>query len=327
MPETVTHPPNPTPATDAPIRASGQSGETPIATEPSLKGNRPLLPLPLFLHPAFWFSIALHGIFLVLPISEESVTSTEEAPEPAEAIALADLLAPAEVGDRPPAALPSPTSASPSPVEEAIVQLPVQPPAPPVSPQPSPSPPLSPEASPTPSPEAAPVEVEEAIASPTPTPEASPDPPLEELPDQVQTFFEELAAATGAPVNPPSPDLFAEPSLFFEANNPEATLKPDILRAVWMEGKTPQQVYISVLNSQLQDGNFQAVQKNDYGSGTVYEVRQGEATWYLNLVPTLDGSGTIIVVWNRDPSRSVLPSTSRTQITNPSIFYRWLRVS
>jgi len=304
MPETVTRPLNPTPTTDALMRASEQSGETPTATEPLLKGDRPLLPwfLRLFLHPAFWLSIILHGMVLVLPSSEESATSTQEAPEPVEAIALADLLAPAEVGDRPLTALPSP-----SPMEKAIVQSSVQPPAPPVSPQPSPSP----EASPTPSPEAD-SEGVEAIASPTPPPDASPDPPLEEPPDQVQTFFEELAAATGAPVHPLSPDLFADPSLFFDANNPEANLKADILRAVWMEGKTPQQVYISVLNSQLQDGNFQTIQKADYGGGAVYEVRQGDTTWYLNLVPTLDGNGTIIVVWNRDPSRPIPSSTSHT---------------
>lgn len=81
-----------------------------------------------------------------------------------------------------------------------------------------------------------------------------------------------------------------------------------------MDGKQPGQVYISVLSSQAQSSHLEIEQKPNYGgctaeqnldyaACTVYELRQSETIWYLNLVPTQNGNGTVIVVWTQDPSR------------------------
>lgn len=246
---------------------------------------------------ALFLSLAFHGLLLLLPLPDRPASS--EQPESQETIALTDLLAS-------PVPRPPRTAAPRSPLPAPAAQLRATPPIaaqPPVSRPPAvahlaqPSPAVAP----TPSP--APPAPTPGVASPIPAPAAMPTPQPAASPDRVQSFFDEVSAATGVPVNPPSPDLFADPSLYFDAVEPEPILKPAILRAVWMAGKTPEQVYISVLSSQLQSGNFQTEQKPDYGGGTVYEIQQGESVWYLNLVPTRDNSGTILVVWQQDPSR------------------------
>ncbi|NJL48798.1 MAG: hypothetical protein HC929_16615 [Leptolyngbyaceae cyanobacterium SM2_5_2] len=91
----------------------------------------------------------------------------------------------------------------------------------------------------------------------------------------VQQFFDQLTETIGLPATVPTQNLFSDPSLYFE-NDEVIQLQPvlhaDILNAVWIAGKTPEDVYISVLSSQLQSEHFQIVQKNNYGQGAVYEI-------------------------------------------------------
>ncbi|NEQ22260.1 MAG: hypothetical protein F6K28_24320 [Microcoleus sp. SIO2G3] len=275
------------------------------------KYDRKHLPflLQTLYQPALFISLVLHGLLLVVPIPERSHSSSDNSPQAKKTIALTDLLASPKPSARPASPQPQP-KASPSTAkptsENSAPKITPQPQAiaPSVQSQPSAIPTPSSRATPSPSP--TPSSTPAAEASATPTPAVTPTLPLEENPNTVQNFFEQLAATTGVPVNPPSPNLFHDPSLYFDSAETEPTLKSDILRAVWMDGKTPEQVYISVLSSQLQSGNFQTEQKPDYGGGTVYKIRQDDSVWYLNLVPTTDGKGTIIVVWNREPSRPVL---------------------
>lgn len=148
------------------------------------------------------------------------------------------------------------------------------------------------------------------LPTPTPTsttPAASPTPTPAAAAASVSEFLGQLASSNDSPETSsetPSPDRFTDPSLFFDKLPPfgEARLKPDILRAAWMAGKTPAQVYVEILVTQGQRSNFQVSERGTYSQGTVYEVKQGTNTWYFNLVPAKKANGTVIVVWQHDPS-------------------------
>ena len=66
--------------------------------------------------------------------------------------------------------------------------------------------------------------------------------------------------------------------------------------------QTPDQLFNNVFASNLQSSGFQVATSSQYGGGSIYEVKQGAFVRYINLVPTKDGIGTIVVVWNRSPS-------------------------
>ncbi len=66
--------------------------------------------------------------------------------------------------------------------------------------------------------------------------------------------------------------------------------------------QTPDQLFNNAFASNLQSSGFQAAAPSQYGGGPIYEVKQGAFVRYINLVPTKDGTGTIVVVWNRSPS-------------------------
>lgn len=253
-------------------------------------------PLPALYHPALLLSLALHGLFFLIPLPDRSLTRSENLPSSEATITLTDLLASPNPA-RPAAPKPQPqVSASGKSTPKLAPKSTPRPAAQPRPPKPTGVPSTVAISSPSPTPAAS------AIVSPIPTPVPPSTPQPEASPDRVRPFFEQLASTAGVPIHPPSPDLFPDPSLYFEPTGAETTLKSNVLKAVWMDGKTPEQVYISVLNSQLQSGNFQTEQKPDYGGGTVYEIKQNDTVWYLNLVPTTDGRGTIIVVWQHDPS-------------------------
>lgn len=159
---------------------------------------------------------------------------------------------------------------------------------------------------PTPTPSPTPRPIPKSISSPIPTPSSTSSPTSSptESSSVVSDLFDRLGTGGSSKLNDksPSPSLFSDPSLFFDE---QAQLKSGILRAIAISGKTPSQIYIDILVKQGQKANFQSFEKGNYGTGTVYEVRQANNIWYFNLVPTQDTTGTIIVVWQRDPSRPI----------------------
>lgn len=170
------------------------------------------------------------------------------------------------------------------------------------TPAPNPEPTASP--SPTPSPTPSPVPTPNPVPKPTATPTLTPG----SAPGSVSAFLGQLASSdrSSEPSDPSvSPSLFVNPQLFFDSGLTvnQAKLKPDILRATWIAGKTPVQVYVEILVVQGQSNNFQVFERGNYGQGTVYEVKQSDRTWYFNLVPTKNTEGTAIVVWQHDPSQ------------------------
>lgn len=99
----------------------------------------------------------------------------------------------------------------------------------------------------------------------------------------------------------PTLNLFSEPRFFFDRLGSEPKPKSDILTMRLINGKTPVQVQNQVLSSQGKGRSFRSEQLDDYGGGEVYKVLRDSKVWYFNLVPTKDASGTVVVVWKREP--------------------------
>lgn len=68
-----------------------------------------------------------------------------------------------------------------------------------------------------------------------------------------------------------------------------------------VQGQRPDQVYDSLL-PKLKSSGFTTSEVKAYGGGSLYEMRKGSAATYLNLVPTKDRKGTIVVVWRSSPN-------------------------
>lgn len=240
----------------------------------------------------FLISLGLHGAVLWL------LTPTMPAPQSRnlEAVQLTDLVAP-QVEDRPsPQPQPASISTPASPDPGAIT-----PDRPIAQPTPIATPP-----SPHPQPARSPQPIDRATPSSTPQPTPSATPTAKPVAPDTPEVLSQLIATQGLDseiATRPDPNLFTQPALFFDGlplrSRPK--LKSDILRTVWIQGKIPDQVSVEVL-SQVQRSNSQTSEHGNFGSGTVYEVKQGALVWYFNLVPTKDGTGTVIVVWKRDPS-------------------------
>jgi hypothetical protein len=90
---------------------------------------------------------------------------------------------------------------------------------------------------------------------------------------------------------------FAEPEAFFVGVTPRPETGGS-LRLV--AGNSPDQI-LALLTSHLQGQGFTLAEAGGYGSGLLYEVTKGALTAYLNLVPTPDRRGTIVVVWSSLP--------------------------
>lgn len=110
------------------------------------------------------------------------------------------------------------------------------------------------------------------------------------------------------PANTASPEDFAQPQMFYNIVS-EAELQqgavPDLRPGIdgtpkLAQGQNPTNFYQSMSAAGL-SGFFEISQHGQYGGGSLYRLKKGSTTFYLNLVPTQDQSGTIVVTWLRDP--------------------------
>jgi hypothetical protein len=100
---------------------------------------------------------------------------------------------------------------------------------------------------------------------------------------------------------------FADPSQFYsklssvesDGSLIPAQLREEIQAQKLVAGQTPDAVYDSMLPS-LQSV-FEVSESGSYGGGNLYTLKKDSFTGYLNLVPTKDNSGTIIVLWTEKP--------------------------
>jgi hypothetical protein len=65
-------------------------------------------------------------------------------------------------------------------------------------------------------------------------------------------------------------------------------------------GKTPDELAVLV-NSKLEAQGFKVSQISTYGGGPLYEVKKGSFTQYINIAPSADEKGAIIIAWETVP--------------------------
>lgn len=87
----------------------------------------------------------------------------------------------------------------------------------------------------------------------------------------------------------------AQPKLF-QRNDSE------IVSMNLTETLPPEKVFTDYLSNSLAQQRFEVSKPSAYGGGPVYILNRGQFTGYLNLVPSQDGTGTVIVFWKVPPA-------------------------
>jgi hypothetical protein len=84
--------------------------------------------------------------------------------------------------------------------------------------------------------------------------------------------------------------------------NPEINSEIDSMKLV--PAQAPQQLLSGIFTPNLSQLGYQPPKPvATYGGGQLYELKKGTSKpFYLNLVPTKDGKGTIVVVWRSKPA-------------------------
>jgi hypothetical protein len=90
---------------------------------------------------------------------------------------------------------------------------------------------------------------------------------------------------------------FVQPDVFFVGATPRPETGGNLR---FIAGNSPDQV-LSTLTGQLQAQGFTLTEAGGYGTGLLYEVTKGALTAYLNLVPTSEHTGTVVVLWSSLP--------------------------
>lgn len=149
-------------------------------------------------------------------------------------------------------------------------------------------------------------------ASPSPvakkaTPKAKPSatPKANKTSDQApklseaeQAFVKRLQDLPGREVTEPvSSTLFPNPEFFYKDPLKELG-KPGVVGIEYISLQKPDEVH-SQLTKLYPDYNI--TPKPDYASGLVYQFKKGSFVRYVNLVRAQLGSGTLVVLWNREP--------------------------
>lgn len=106
------------------------------------------------------------------------------------------------------------------------------------------------------------------------------------------------------------PELYlADPSLFYSKFGAdkdgfyEVEQKSNTVGTIRLiADRIPEQVFDTVFAQALKSSGFEVNPQGEYGGGIVYEVKQEGFVTYLNLVPTSDRQGTIVVSWSSMPN-------------------------
>lgn len=112
------------------------------------------------------------------------------------------------------------------------------------------------------------------------------------------------------PANNATPENFAQPQMFYNVVS-EAELQQGVIPQLrpgidgspkLAQGQTPANFYQSMSAAGL-SGFFEISQHGQYGGGSLYKLKKGSITFFLNLISTKDQSGTIVVTWLKDPTK------------------------
>ncbi len=101
------------------------------------------------------------------------------------------------------------------------------------------------------------------------------------------------------------PDEFNTPNLFYKpSSDPDAV--PETIEGIdgaptVALGQAPLDFYQTFYKAELERIFDRVTPVGDYAGGPLYELKKGKKPIYLNLVPTKGNTGTISVIWLRDP--------------------------
>lgn len=86
---------------------------------------------------------------------------------------------------------------------------------------------------------------------------------------------------------------------------PDGSLHPQVLTTQLLMDQAFDQLMESALKSNLQERNFTVSEAlTSYGGGAVHQLTKDTLTLYVNLIPTQDGNGTLIIFWKTLPTNS-----------------------
>ncbi len=125
-----------------------------------------------------------------------------------------------------------------------------------------------------------------------------------EVPEGLYVTLSKLGGEPADDTNFDDPDnFFAKLSSEDEAGSVlAAELRSEIDGSPQLvSGQTPEKVY-NGLQPQLQSNGIEISEVKPYGGGSLYKLHKGSFTGYLNLVPSKDRTGTIVVVWTGSPN-------------------------
>jgi hypothetical protein len=125
-----------------------------------------------------------------------------------------------------------------------------------------------------------------------------------EIPPEFDELVAQASSNNAAIETMATVNQFADPDLFFSQLNP-VQVKPEISgEPTIVQGKTPDQLFNSTFKPELPKIGFQIPDEPEgkYGGGPVYRMQQDQSKpFFVNLIPTKDGSGSIIIVWLSRP--------------------------
>lgn len=123
-----------------------------------------------------------------------------------------------------------------------------------------------------------------------------------EVPPEVSEILSNLDAKTA------EPSLFAQPDLFYTRSTEKglgagAQVPRSGIRNISL---VPDQVAEEMMNAffqtNLQNSGYEVTDlQQQYGGSGIYQVKKPTVTLYLNLVPTKDKAGTLVVTWKEPP--------------------------
>jgi hypothetical protein len=76
----------------------------------------------------------------------------------------------------------------------------------------------------------------------------------------------------------------------------------DIVSMNLVEGIKPDAIWKTYFDSAFKKDAFEVAPSTDYGGDPVYAVKRASFMGYLSLSPSVDGNGTVIVLWKVSPS-------------------------
>lgn len=130
---------------------------------------------------------------------------------------------------------------------------------------------------------------------------------IADLEQAVEVPPEIYAILVGLAVQQADSTAFTQPDQFYTQGDRKlgaATLVPKagIRNISLVSGQGADTMMDELLRSNLQNSEFEVTDlPKTYGGGKLYRAQKEDKALYLNLVPTKDNSGTLLVIWNTPP--------------------------